>query len=150
MRCREARNRHQQNRVSFERGERPGAAPVTLNVSRLFEQYWAKAPHKGTRSLPERQRLINRDVIRAIGKEDATTITRARLMAIFEDIADRGAGTVANRVREILRACRRWAYRRDMVPTNVADDLPDMKREIQREVVVGIDKLAALWSRLNR
>jgi len=139
---------HEQNRRAWERGELDQQNPASLTVTKLFEQYWEKAPHKGVKTIAERQRMVTRDVIPALGQREASAVTRGELIQLLEDVKGRGAPVVANRVGEILRACWRWAYRRELVPANVAEELPDMTRELPREVVVKPAELATLWPRL--
>ena len=144
----DARSKHEENRHAFETGT--GLTPPTLlSVARLFELYWEKAPHRGTRTLPERQRLVERDITSLIGDHDASNVSTGDLLILLEGIAERGAPVTANRVREVLRTAWKWAATRGMVPVDITANLPKMTDEKPRENIASVEQLAALWPRLH-
>lgn len=146
----EAAELHEQNRILWERGESIHREKTqVLTIERMLDQYWTKAPHRGVKTLSERRRMIDKDVLPVLGEREAENVTRGELIALLEGIRDRGAPVVANRVKEILSATWRWAYRHELVQTNPAADLPDMARGLPREVVVKPAELAKLWPRFT-
>lgn len=78
-----------------------------LGVETFFEEFWQKAPHRGTKGIAERQRPVAKDVLPVIGTRAAADITRPDLMHVLEIIAARGAGVAADRTSEVLRAYNR-------------------------------------------
>ena len=75
----------------------------------------AKRLQPRTRTWPDVEALLRRDVVRRWGDRPITSITKRDVRDLIEAIAARGSPVVANRVLRYLRGLFRWAIANDYV-----------------------------------
>ena len=66
-----------------------------------------------SRSTREAQRLLDADILPALGRHKAAAVQRQHVMAIVDAVADRGSYVVADRVLGLVRAIFNWAIGKD-------------------------------------
>jgi integrase len=103
---------------------------------------------RGRKSIDEKRRLIDKDVIPAIGRMELASVKRRDLVLILEGIAGRGAPVTANRVREVLVHAFAWAADREEIEVSPAAGLKKVIVEKPKDTVVPIADLVALWHQL--
>ncbi len=86
---------------------------ATGTVADLFESYFAKLEREGKRSLPELQRLYEKEIREPIGAKKARDVVVEDAREIIRTVYMRGAHVVANHVRELLHAAFQYGLRAD-------------------------------------
>jgi integrase len=79
------------------------------------------------------------------GHRPITEITRAEVIALLDDIVDRGAPVAANRTLAALRKLFNWAIERDILETSPTDRVKPPAAEKSRDRVLSDSELKALW-----
>ena len=69
----------------------------------------------GKRWAAETRRILNRDVLPAIGDMAATAVGKAEIHDLLDPIMDRGAPIAANRTLAVVKKLYRWALSRGYV-----------------------------------
>ncbi|MDQ2696164.1 MAG: tyrosine-type recombinase/integrase [Pseudomonadota bacterium] len=153
----QAHEAHGRALAELERGNDPGAAAVqerreeriAPTVAALVAEYlekWAK-PRK--RSWEEDQRILEKDVLPVWGRRKAREITRRDVIALLDDIVERGAPIVANRTLEIIRKMFNFALERDIITATPCALVRAPAAETQRDRVLNEDEIRAFWRGLD-
>src|SRR6185437_16572202 len=126
------------------------AETVKELAARYIREY-AQGPHyreDGTgkprkRSWKTDQRIIDREVIPAIGNMKALTVKRADVRQILREVLARDAPIMANRVHETIRGMFAWAIAEEIggVEHNPCDGLARPSKENARERVLNADEV---------
>lgn len=84
------------------------------------------------------------------GKLNARDLTKRQLIALLDDIVDRGAPITANRTYALLKQLFDWAAAKDLIP---ASPMAGIERpggeERPRERVLTVDEVKAFWSNVD-
>jgi integrase len=125
------------------------AEQVAQTVGELAEAYLEKWARPRKRSAAEDERILKKDVLPAWGRRKAKDIARSDVIALLDNIVDRGSPIVANRTLALIRRMFGWALSRDIVSVNpcVAVKAPGV--ETRRDRVLSADEIAALWRSLS-
>lgn len=127
------------------------AAPrLAPTVSQLVDEYIEKWAQPRKRSWKEDRRLLNHDVIPAIGRKKAEIVTRRDIRLLLDSIIERGAPVTANRVLAVVRKMFRFAISRDIVQSNPCEAIEAPARESSRERVLSESEIKTLWQELER
>jgi integrase len=121
-------------------------APTFKQLAERYIEEYAK-PRK--RTWQKDQRLLDRNVIPALGRQKAHTITRADLRAELTKIRNRPAPVEANRTLEVVRRLFNWAIDEEVLAENPAAKLPKPADETPRERTLTADELQTLWRALG-
>ena len=119
-------------------------------VEELIEEYlekWAR-PHK--RSAAEDERKLRKDVIPAWGRQRAKDITRRDVIALLDNIVDRGSPITANRTLAVIRKVFNWAMSRDILPTSPCVAVKAPGKERRRDRVLSAEEIGTMWHTLDR
>lgn len=85
-----------------------------------------------------------------IGKEKAQDVTKRQLIALLDDIVDRGAPVTANRVYSLLKQCFEFAAAKDLIPASpMAGVLRPGGEESPRDRVLNEDDVRAFWVKVD-
>jgi len=114
-------------------------------VDRYIEEY-AK-PRK--RTWQKDRRLLNNNLVPALGRQKAYMITRGVLRAELNKIKSRPAPVEANRTLEVVRRTFNWAIEEEILNENPAFKLPKPAEETPRERTLTADELQTLWRALD-
>lgn len=79
------------------------------------------------------------------GHRPISTITRAEVIGLLDDIVDRGAPIMANRVLAALRKMFNWSITRGLLETSPCEKVKPPAAEKSRDRVLSDDELRALW-----
>src|SRR5215472_5133524 len=121
-------------------------APTFQQLSDRYVEQYAK-PKK--RTWRKDRRLLDNNLIPALGRKKAHLITRADLRAAFNDIKNRPAPIEANRTFEVARKLFNWAVEEEILTESPAFKLPKPAEEFSRERTLTADELQALWAALE-
>lgn len=99
-----------------EKADQSKAAPLT--VRGLFDKWKASELGKRQDKGAEPQRALTKDIFPALGKLPAADVTRAKYLALLDDIKNRPAPQIANNVLGFLSNMYAWGVDRDLVPAN--------------------------------
>ena len=136
-----------------EKGVDPGktvvdsraAARQSPTVSQLADEYMEKWAKPRKRSWKEDRRLLDHDVIPAIGRRKAKTVKRRDIRLMLDEIIERGAPITANRVLAVVRKMFRFAISRDIVQVNPCEAIEAPAKESSRERVLSESEIKTLW-----
>ena len=153
----DARIKLSEARKLLEQGSDPGdrevqqrrAERVAETVAQLADAYlekWAR-PHK--RSAAEDERILHKDVLPAWGRRKANDIARRDVIALLDNIVDRGSPVAANRTLALIRRMFGWALSRDIVQTNPCIAVKPPGVETRRDRVLSVEEIAAFWRALE-
>jgi integrase len=119
--------------------KRPDAAAALLG----YED--PKAPPRKRRRKTNKATLLSEH-----GKVKARDLTKRQLIALLDDIVDRGAPVTANRTYALLSQLFDWAAAKDLVP---ASPMAGIERpggdEATRSRSLNSDEIKTLWSKLD-
>ena len=104
---------------------------------------------KPSRSTDEAQRLLDADILPAIGDHKAEAVTKRHVMQVVEAVADRGAYVAADRVLGLIRAIYNWACATGRLDTNPTLGLQKRNAGRARERVLADDEIRTFWLALD-
>jgi integrase len=135
-------------------GENPAAAKHRNRQAPTFKQladrYIEEYAKTRKRTWQKDRRLLDRNVIPALGRQKAHLITRADLRTELNKIKNRPAPVESNRTFEVVRRLFNWAIEEEIVSENPAAKLQKPAEEIPRERTLTANELQALWLALDR
>lgn len=121
-------------------------APTFKQLADRYIEEYAR-PRK--RTWQKDRRLLDRNLIPALGRKKAHLITRADLRTGFGKVKNRPAPIEANRTFEVVRRMFNWAIEEEILGENPAFKLPKPAEETPRERTLTADELQALWRALD-
>jgi len=153
----EAHAAHAQAKLNLTHGEDPGAKLVkeryahrtASTVNELAQEYLEKWAKKRKRSWEEDERMLNKDVLPALGRFKAKEITRRDIIKLLDTIVDRGAPIVANRTFEIVRKMFNFAVERGILEASPCLNIRAPSAEKQRDRVLNEEEIRAFWNNLD-
>jgi integrase len=114
-------------------------------ADRYIEEY-AK-PRK--RTWQKDRRLLNNNLVPALGRHKAHLITRADLRTEFNKVKNRPAPVEANRTFEVVRRLFNWAIEEEILTENPLFKLAKPADEYPRERTLTADELQTFWRALD-
>lgn len=115
---------------------------VVEKVVETFIERYAKA---NTRSWPETERILKKDVVGAWKGRHLSEISRADVHEFLDKIVDRGSPIAANRSLAALRRMCSWAVERDIVKVSPCDGVKSPSIARSRDRVLTDEELRAVW-----
>jgi integrase len=124
------------------------AAETFVELAALYIEKWAK-PRK--RSAAEDERILHKDVIPKFGKQKVGDIKKRDVVALLDDIVNRGAPIAANRTLAVTRKVFNYGLKRD-VPGLVVNpcsgiDAPAPENERDRKLTDA--EIVVFWKGLD-
>lgn len=133
-------SRHQQ--AAQERVERP-------TVAKLCADYIERHAKPNKRSWQQDARMLAKDVLPAWGKLKADAITRPGVVALLDEITDRGSPMQAGKVLALVRKVWNFGLDRGAVPANPAARIPRPVKIRAKDRVLSDAELRAFWLHLD-
>jgi integrase len=115
------------------------------NTVRAVAEEWLKRDQGSNRRLPEVRRILDRDVLPAIGDKPIAGLRKRDVIEMIDAITDRGSGIMANRTLAIVKRLLTWAAGRDIMDSNVAQFVEAPAEETRRERVLSDAELVDIW-----
>ncbi len=153
----EARKRHRKAVEMLAHNKDPGLtkqrekqeAKLASNVKDLITEYiekWAK-PRK--RSWQEDERILNKDVLPALGKHKARNVTKRDIILLLDKIKERNAPIAANRTLACVRRMFNFAIERDIIAANPCATIKAPAKENQRDRCLSELEIKNFWHGLD-
>jgi integrase len=130
-----------------DKAERRARAQNTVRA--VVEEYLDRHVRRNLRSARWTELRLKRDVVAAWGDRPVTSITRADVVRLIDQVHDR-APVSANRTLQVLKACLNWCLKRSILEANVAAGVDLPHRERSRERMLTDDEIRALWPAFER
>ena len=111
----------------------------------LAREYLERHAKREKRSWRKDLQILEKDVLPRFGKRKAKDITRRDIIAMLDNIVERGAPIQANRTLEIVRKVFNWAIGRDIIQINPCHRLPKPSSENQSDRVLTEAEIRAVW-----
>jgi integrase len=121
-------------------------APTVAQLGTEYLERWAK-PHK--RSWREDERILSKDVLSVWGRRKATEIRRRDVIALLDEINDRGAPIQANRTLGCIRKMYNFALQRDLVEINPCAAVKGPGKENRRDRILSAQEIHTFWTGLS-
>ena len=109
----------------------------------LAERYMEKYAKKHKRSWFKDQQALDRDLLPRFRHRKAASVKRREVIALLEEIAERGAPVGSNRTLEIIRRIYNWGIEREIVDVNPCQRIKKIGVERRRERVLNDDESVA-------
>jgi integrase len=119
------------------------------SFKQLAERYIEEYAKRKKRSWQKDRRLLDRNLVPALGRKKANLITRADLRDALDDIRNRPAPIEANRTFEVVRRLFNWAMEKEILEDSPAAKLSRPADETARERTLTADELQILWRALD-
>jgi integrase len=131
-------------------GKDPATAKREARAAETFEElaelYLERHAKVEKRSWPEDERIIERELNPAWKHRKAREIRRADTIALLDQIVERGAPVMANRVKALVSKIFNFAIRRGIVEANPAHGVGSPGgKETQRDRVLTEDEIRLVW-----
>ncbi len=120
----------------------PAERDLVEKVVNSFIERYAKA---NTRSWPETERMLKKEVVGAWKGRHLSEIGKADVHDLLDKIVDRGSPIAANRVLASLRRMCSWAVERDIVKTSPCEGVKPPSAVQSRDRVLNDDELRVVW-----
>ena len=131
-------------------GERREAkAPPKDTVDALAADYLKKHARRFKRTAAEDERILNVYVLPHWQGRSTKELTRRDVRALVENIAERGAPIMANRVLAVVRKMLNFAVDHDWIDANPAARVAKPSPEVSRDRVLSDDELRRVWRLLS-
>jgi integrase len=127
--------------------ERAGVPTPARTVSVIADEFLKRHTDEknGPRWATETRRILDRNVLPAIGDKPAACVGKAEIHDMLNAIMDRGAPTAANRVLAVVKKLFRWALGRGYVDRDPCSGIPKPGNGTKRDRVLDNDELARVW-----
>lgn len=129
----------------MEKAERTRTPFVADFVSEYIGRY-AKEHNRGWREI---ERALKAEIVPKWGKRKITDIKRRDLVVILDEIADRGAPVMANRVLAYTRKMFSYAVKRDVLEANPFMGMDRPSKEKGRERALSANEIKTFWTNLD-
>ena len=102
-----------------------------------------------TRGTYETGRIYKHDLLPAFKGKLLSDIARRDVISLLDDIVDRGAPIMANRVLAVLRKFFSWAVSRDLTKNNPCEGLKPPSKQTSRDRILAEDEIRVFWQACN-
>ncbi len=125
------------------------AARKAESFAELAHEYIERHAKPNKRSWFKDQSILDRDLLPRFGHRKAAEISRRDILALMDEIVERGAPIAANRTLEIVRKIFNWGISRDIVEFNPCHGVKKPSQERQRDRVLADSEIAVFWTGLE-
>jgi integrase len=131
-----------------KRAEKTKPAPSAERTVRAIADEFLRrhtGEKNGQRWADETRRLLDRNILPAIGDKHISEVGKADIHDVLDPIMDRGAPIAANRVLAVVKKLFRWGLGRGYVEGDPCAGIPQPGAEIKRDRVLSDEELARVW-----
>lgn len=145
-------------RGAAQRGEDPATdrkaqqqaqAANGVRFADLADLYLRRHAMEHKRTWKQDDRVIKHDLLPAWGSRGIADITRADVVMLLDQVFDRGAKVMANRVLTLVSGIFAFAIHRGMIDENPAAKVARPGKEDPRERVLTDDEVRRIWTVLD-
>jgi integrase len=123
--------------------QRRSAAPTVEEIATQYLDLYARVHKKSWR---EDARFLATDVLPQWGQRKAYDIRRGDVLALLDQVVERGAPIMANRALRLVRRIFNWAISRDLVDRNPCFQIKAPSPEPQRDRVLSDEEIRRVWA----
>jgi integrase len=146
----EARNAARDALHHVERGNNPqDYKPAPEHFEAAFQEFLDRHISQN-KSRYEVKRQFKHDLLPAFGKMPISEISKRDVIDLLDQVVDRGAKVMANRLLATLRKFFFWAASRDLTSNNPCLNLKLPSKESSRERVLSSKEIKLLWAATER
>ena len=116
--------------------------PLVADFVEEYVNRYAKIHNRGWKEI---ERALKSEIVSRWGKRKITDIRRRDLVVILDEIADRGAPVMANRLLAYTRKMFSYAVERDVLEVNPLMGMDRPQPEKSRERALSSDEINTLW-----
>jgi integrase len=145
----DARDRARELLVDAARGNDPAQArkkhrtgDTVADLAQLYLERHAKVKKRSWR---EDERKLEKDLLPPWGSWKAADVKRADVLAMLDEIVDRGAPITANRTLALVSKIYNFGMARGIVEANPAALVPPPGKEESRQRVLSEEEICVLW-----
>jgi len=120
-----------------------------LTFKQLADRYIEEYARPKKRTWRKDRRLLDSNLIPALGRQKAHMVTRADLRTELNKVKSRPAPVEANRTFEVVRRLFNWAIEQEILTENPVLKLPRPAEETPRERTLTPDELQTFWHALD-
>jgi len=130
-----------------ERKAAAGVPDAARTVKTIADEFLKRHSDEknGPRWAAETKRILDRNVLPAIGDKPAASVGKAEIHDILDTIMDRGTPIAANRTLAVVKKLYRWALSRGYVDRDPCAGIAKPGDETKRDRVLSDDELACVW-----
>ncbi len=125
--------------VKVEEKQEPDSARAVAN------EWLDRYVKPNTRTWPEVERILNREVLPSWENNLITEIGRADVLRLLDSIVDSNRPILANRTLSILKRWFNWCVERGILEVSPGAGIRPPAKEKSRERVLEADELAEIW-----
>lgn len=133
------------------------------NVARLFLTRYAKPKNRSWKEtarqlglVPDKEKpealddpmsfiAVKGGIVDKWGHRPIASVTRAEVIGLLDDVVDRGAPIMANRILAALRKLFNWSITRDLLQDSPCEKVKPPAAERSRDRVLTDDELRVMW-----
>jgi integrase len=119
------------------------SAPTMADIVTQYLDLYAKIHKKSWR---EDARFLATDVLPQWGQRKAYDIRRGDVLALLDQVVERGAPIMANRALRLVRRVFNWAISRELVDHNPCFQIKAPSPEPQRDRVLSDEEIRRVWA----
>lgn len=124
-------------------------ARTSQTIRNLIDEYMEKWAKPRKRSWKEDLRILEKDIAPLWGRLKAKEVTRKDVIALLDDIVDRGSPIAANRTLAVIRRMFNFALERDIVDINPCHVVKAPAKENRRERLLSMGEIKVFWCKLD-
>jgi len=153
----DAHVKHAQAKADLQKGVDPGAKEIERKttertaetVAELVETYLEKWARPRKRSAAEDERTLKKEVLPLWGHRKAKDIKRRDVIALLDEIVNRGSPIQANRTLAVIRRMYNFAISRDILDATPVAMVKAPAKESQRDRVLTANEIRIIWKGLD-
>jgi integrase len=153
----EAHVKHAKAKADLQKGVDPGAKEIERKatertaetVAELVETYLEKWARPRKRSAAEDERTLRKEVLPLWGHRKAKDIKRRDIIALLDEIVNRGSPIQANRTLAVIRRMYNFAISRDVLDATPVAMVKAPAKEVQRDRVLAANEIRIFWKGLD-
>jgi integrase len=153
----EAHVKHAKAKADLQKGVDPGAKEIERKatertaetVAELVETYLEKWARPRKRSAAEDERTLKKEVLPLWGHRKAKDIKRRDVIALLDEIVNRGSPIQANRTLAVIRRMYNFAISRDILDATPVAMVKAPAKESQRDRVLTTNETRIFWKGLD-
>jgi integrase len=154
MGLKDAKTEAQRLHSDVGQGKDPAAARQeargALTFAKLAADYLERHAKVKKRSWAEDERMLNYDLLPALGHLRADAITKREVLDVLNAKAhDGGAGHMANRLRSLVLTIFNWGMGEDLIAINPAAGIKPRIKEEARERTLTVKEMRRFWHGLD-
>jgi integrase len=119
-------------------------------VEKVAKQFVERYARPRNRSWEETSRLLDKEVVSKWGRRPLSSITRAEVHDLLDEIVDRPAPIVANRVLAAFRRLCNWAVERGIIEASPCAQVKAPAPERSRDRVLTDDEIRMAWEAFDK